>query len=116
MLLRCDVFFFKAEDGIRDLVRSRGLGDVYKRQAESCGLTPAEITALNMRFDTCSIDRIEVRVSSSVCLLYTSDAADERSSVDLGGRRIIKKKKKQKNSKPARAQRSINEKHQNRES
>ena len=29
-----------------------------------------------------------------ICLLYTSDAADERSSVDLGGRRIIKKKKK----------------------
>ena len=29
----------------------------------------------------------------STCLLYTSDAADERSSVDLGGRRIIKKKK-----------------------
>src|SRR5678815_5575504 len=28
----------------------------------------------------------------SICLLYTSDAADERSSVDLGGRRIIKKK------------------------
>mgnify|MGYP003381562024 CR=1 FL=1 len=30
------------------------------------------------------------------CLLYTSDAADERSSVDLGGRRIIKKKIKKK--------------------
>ena len=30
------------------------------------------------------------------CLLYTSDAADERSSVDLGGRRIIKQKKKEK--------------------
>ena len=29
------------------------------------------------------------------CLLYTSDAADERSSVDLGGRRIIKKKKQE---------------------
>ena len=28
----CSVFFFQAEDGIRDLVRSRGLGDVYKRQ------------------------------------------------------------------------------------
>jgi len=26
------VLFFQAEDGIRDLVRSRGLGDVYKRQ------------------------------------------------------------------------------------
>ena len=29
-----------------------------------------------------------------ICLLYTSDAADERSSVDLGGRGIIKKKKR----------------------
>ena len=28
------VFFFQAEDGIRDLVRSRGLGDVYKRQGQ----------------------------------------------------------------------------------
>ena len=30
VLLCC--LFFQAEDGIRDLVRSRGLGDVYKRQ------------------------------------------------------------------------------------
>ena len=29
---------------------------------------------------------------AGTCLLYTSDAADERSSVDLGGRRLIKKK------------------------
>ena len=29
---------------------------------------------------------------TNFCLLYTSDAADERSSVDLGGRRIIKTK------------------------
>ena len=29
-------FFFQAEDGIRDLVRSRGLGDVYKRQLVHC--------------------------------------------------------------------------------
>ena len=27
-------FFFQAEHGIRDLVRSRGRGDVYKRQAD----------------------------------------------------------------------------------
>ena len=32
-------------------------------------------------------------IQNNPCLLYTSDAADERSSVDLGGRRIIKKKK-----------------------
>ena len=31
-LCLCVCFFFQAEDGIRDLVRSRGLGDVYKRQ------------------------------------------------------------------------------------
>ena len=30
------LFFFQAEDGIRDLVRSRGLGDVYKRQVYDC--------------------------------------------------------------------------------
>ena len=34
-----------------------------------------------------------LRAVTNLCLLYTSDAADERSSVDLGGRRIIKKKK-----------------------
>src|SRR5678816_456711 len=33
------------------------------------------------------------QVIYNTCLLYTSDAADERSSVDLGGCRIIKKKK-----------------------
>ena len=33
----------------------------------------------------------KLRLQENTCLLYTSDAADERSSVDLGGRRIIKK-------------------------
>ena len=37
----------------------------------------------------------ESAVRPKPCLLYTSDAADERSSVDLGGRRIIKKKNNQ---------------------
>ena len=36
------VFLFKAEDGIRDLVRSRGLGDVYKRQILACFADAAE--------------------------------------------------------------------------
>ena len=35
--------FVQAEDGIRDLVRSRGLGDVYKRQA--FGITPSAAIA-----------------------------------------------------------------------
>ena len=61
-----------------------------------------EVTALEFRsfppsspfpglveFDAAAMARTVLEV----CLLYTSDAADERSSVDLGGRRIIKKKK-----------------------
>ena len=42
------------------------------------------------------------------CLLYTSDAADERSSVDLGGRRILTKKNK-KNKKKIRSSLTISE-------
>ena len=38
--------FFQAEDGIRDLVRSRGLGDVYKRQAERIPTSDAVRRAL----------------------------------------------------------------------
>ena len=48
----CVGFFFQAEDGIRDLVRSRGLGDVYKRQGhmlDACvvdqDVDPAELFA-----------------------------------------------------------------------
>ena len=86
-------FFFQAEDGIRDLVRSRGLGDVYKRQ-------PFRRTLLMTRFARSHIPicfskhrPAPATLLNTPCLLYTSDAADERSSVDLGGRRIIKKKK-----------------------
>ena len=40
------VFFFQAEDGIRDLVRSRGLGDVYKRQPHPLGELYRKLFAL----------------------------------------------------------------------
>ena len=86
-------FFFQAEDGIRDLVRSRGLGDVYKRQGLCLplGLGRDELDRAQGGGGYGLPARQDVR--RVVCLLYTSDAADERSSVDLGGRRIIKKKK-----------------------
>ena len=85
------VFFFQAEDGIRDLVRSRGLGDVYKRQGHRRpgprGAAPAAGLPRHRRGFYPQHDAGR----QGLCLLYTSDAADERSSVDLGGRRIIKK-------------------------
>ena len=37
------IVFFQAEDGIRDLVRSRGLGDVYKRQDQDLAGTSRKI-------------------------------------------------------------------------
>ena len=40
----CVLFFFQAEDGIRDLVRSRGLGDVYKRQVWGNGTVGSTVT------------------------------------------------------------------------
>ena len=86
-------FFFQAEDGIRDLVRSRGLGDVYKRQRQS---QPWQVVVRDPRSRhraTFGWRAVQEARRYRDCLLYTSDAADERSSVDLGGRRIIKKKK-----------------------
>ena len=77
----------QAEDGIRSLVRSRGLGDVYKRQLGDLG---RGVLAVDRAESGAALgDLAGVPVG---CLLYTSDAAGERSSVDLGGCRILKKK------------------------
>ena len=49
--------------------------------------------------DLKNVKELLMGVLREICLLYTSDAADERSSVDLGGRRIIKKTNKKKKTK-----------------
>ena len=41
--------------------------------------------------DAAALDVTRPEAVEEVCLLYTSDAADDGESVDLGGRRIIKK-------------------------
>ena len=85
-------FFFQAEDGIRDLVRSRGLGDVYKRQVlNNANCVQHAITATSIANLTAD-DLLNLTDKLVGCLLYTSDAADDIPCVDLGGRRIIKKK------------------------
>ena len=89
-------FVFQAEDGIRDLVRSRGLGDVYKRQVPDRG----DMQAIAAYFLQTDIDLFigggKKFFADRTRLLYPSDAPDERSRVDLGGPRLIKKKNKAK--------------------
>ena len=93
MYVLSSFFFFQAEDGIRDLVRSRGLGDVYKRQLQYFVL-PAGPNTIAWKYTKNSGGSSgEDCAWVDTCLLYTSDAADDLLCVDLGGRRIIKKKK-----------------------
>ena len=72
-------FFFQAEDGIRDLVRSRGLGDVYKRQAPAfldfvLGLGPVDLVEI----DDIGLEPAEAGFAFPAdggCLQRTGDAA-----------------------------------------
>ena len=112
--------FFQAEDGIRDAQESRGLGDVYKRQVQRAEIIrekgtdrsrffrgevdkytwqdigssylPSELTAAFLFAQLEEAEKI-IAKRRNICLLYTSDAADDLLCVDLGGRRILKKKK-----------------------
>ena len=86
-------FFFQAEDGIRALVRSRGLGDVYKRQLVCLAQLTEPGRPLCRKNSTCTWRRKYSDICHQPCLLYTSDAADDLLCVDLGGRRILNKKK-----------------------
>ena len=56
-------------------------------------IVDAEILVLRGMSATSETKIIGFKTEHCPCLLYTSDAADEEDSVDLGGRRIIKKKK-----------------------
>src|SRR5678815_1729321 len=68
------------EEIVMDVLRAGVRGFVLKSDTEKHLLAALDALAIHRPY---------------FCLLYTSDAADERSSVDLGGRRIIKKKKKE---------------------
>ena len=53
---------------------------------------PSAVSCTGRKSNRATVWLRHVSTLAMTCLLYTSDAADERSSVDLGGRRIIKKK------------------------
>ena len=70
---------------------------VVVRSGKTPFLTPRDLVQDVLGLGEHLLKQVSSRATAGVeqleaCLLYTSDAADERSSVDLGGRRIIKKK------------------------
>src|SRR5665648_160415 len=69
-----------------------------ERVADGNGVLRPVVLTFGPSGDEAEVDHGHLSVSEMAddigpCLLYTSDAADEEDSVDLGGRRIIKKKK-----------------------
>ena len=71
----------------------RTISEVTSRLANS----DEELTLVNTyRNLTNSRDRDGSVNDTSICLLYTSDAADEEDRGEIGGRRVIKKKRKEK--------------------
>src|SRR5678815_1209801 len=87
-------------DGVPDEINA--LWDKGIEWLKDAGAVPVEISLPHTKYALPTYYIIAPAEASSNlarydgCLLYTSDAADERSSVDLGGRRIIKKKKNKK--------------------
>ena len=67
---------------------------MYKRQVLPANIGMCSVKVICNFKKHKSVEQVSGNGTKCSCLLYTSDAADERSSVDLGGRRIIKKKKK----------------------
>ena len=64
------IVFFQAEDGIRDLVRSRGLGDVYKRQLQIMIEGPLGGAAFNNEFGRSNLGGY-FRVFEQTAVSYT---------------------------------------------
>ena len=63
----CCCVFFQAEDGIRDLVRSRGLGDVYKRQQKTDGYQANRNLVLSPQARADSIPGLEILADDVRC-------------------------------------------------
>src|SRR5450756_3251959 len=84
-----------------DSIRSSETGHNVRAESDETG-RPESVRAARTRTGQCTsgrstlvrnTDSLRLSCRSSSCLLYTSDAADDLLCVDLGGRRIIKKKK-----------------------
>ena len=95
--------FFQAEDGIRDLVRSRGLGDVYKRQVRGI-LFDGTVQNFIPIDDSVSVDNSTSGISSTganatffafpnpanqTVSIYSKNTISKVSIVDLSGKILM---------------------------
>ena len=69
----CCFFFFQAEDGIRDLVRSRGLGDVYKRQGQYKVFIIDEVHQLSSAAFNAFLKTLEEPPDHAIFILATTE-------------------------------------------
>ena len=85
-------FFFKQKTAYEMLRSLVGSEMCIRDRFSAAGANGDEISACLVTTIARQADGTPV-VPIRICLLYTSDAADDLLCVDLGGRRIIKKKK-----------------------
>ena len=79
-------------------IKNLGVDCVFGLMSDDTAMFATELDVIGVDFHGARHENSAIAMaegyaaaSGHICLLYTSDAADERSSVDLGGRRIIKK-------------------------
>ena len=82
------------------MLRSLVGSEMCIRDSPDKGQSPAWAARCNIPAAGLRRSRAGPGAGCSSCLLYTSDAADDLLCVDLGGRRIIKKKKQIKHNIP----------------
>src|SRR5678816_318300 len=87
-------------DWVRARLAGMNASEAYREAYDTTNMAPRTIWAEASRINTnpevaawlaaarkACLDTGKITIEGHCCLLYTSDAADERSSVDLGGRR-----------------------------
>ena len=93
------MFFFVKQKTAYEVLRSLVGSEMCIRDRDA-GIKLAPLYGVGLVFlsrdeAVAAAGRAEVETQLKACLLYTSDAADDLPCVDLGGRRIMKKKNTQ---------------------
>ena len=85
-------FFFFKQKTAYEMLRSLVGSEMCIRDSSGLGILGATFDRADPTWSANRSNCSKYDFLTNPCLLYTSDAADEEDSVDLGGRRLIKKK------------------------